>query len=83
MLGDVNCDGQITPTDAAKALSAYADGQTTGSVGLTYVEFTAADVNKDEKITPTDAASILSYYAYVSTTTDEYIQTMEEFMGLV
>ena len=48
--------------------------------GLDAQQIIVADVNKDGKITPTDAASILSYYAYISTTTDEIIMTIEEFL---
>ncbi len=80
-LGDVNDDGLITPTDAAKTLSAYADEQTTGVSGLTELQFKNADVNKDSVITPTDAASILSYYAYISTTTDVNVLGIEEFLN--
>ncbi len=83
LLGDVNLDGSITPTDAALALSAYADSQTTGSHGLAEIPALAADVNLDGNITPTDAASILSYYAYISTTTESPVQPIEQFLGLV
>lgn len=83
LLGDVNLDGSITPTDAALALSAYADSQTTGSHGLAEIPALAADVNLDGNITPTDAASILSYYAYLSTTTESPVQPIEQFLGLV
>lgn len=80
MLGDVNFDKAITPSDAALALSAYASSQTIGVSGLITEQITAADVNFDGKVTPVDSASILSYYAYVSTTTEE-IKSLEDYLA--
>ena len=56
-LGDVNDDGNITPTDALMVLQDYV-----GSAALKGIQKLAADVNKDSNITPTDALMMLQDY---------------------
>lgn len=62
-LGDVNCDGMVTASDASEVLKFYTDL----SSGLTptmedkYSE-ALADVDRDGKITASDATAILRYY---------------------
>ena len=56
VLGDVDSDGFITPSDAATILQYTVDKAT-----LTATQLLAADVDNDKAITPSDAAGILQY----------------------
>lgn len=60
LLGDINDDGEIDPTDALWALQGYVTSRT-----LTETQKKAADVDKDEDVTPTDALWILQRYVTV------------------
>ena len=68
ILGDVNLDRNVTPTDAAEVLSLYADKAALLPVEITKTQLLAGDINGDGNLTATDAAEILGYYAYSSTT---------------
>ncbi len=68
ILGDVNIDRSVTPTDAAQVLSIYADKGSGADIEITQAQMIAGDINGDGALTATDAAEILGYYAYSSTT---------------
>ncbi len=67
-LGDVDGDGDITPTDAYLVLTAYAASQLGRDTGLTSAQVVAADTDGDGDITSSDATLILQYYATMQTT---------------
>lgn len=80
ILGDVNFDGSVTPTDSAQVLSIYADKASGSTVVVTAMQLLSGDINGDDSLTATDAAEILGYYAYSSTTESplsfrEYLNT--------
>lgn len=80
ILGDLNLDGSVTPTDSAQVLSIYADKASGSTVLVTATQLLAGDINGDGSLTATDAAEILGYYAYSSTTESplsfrEYLNT--------
>ena len=56
VLGDVDGDGFITPSDASTILQYTVDKAT-----LTATQLLAADVDNDKAITPSDAAGVLQY----------------------
>ncbi len=66
MLGDVNCDGIITGSDATTALREYTllSSNMEGNFD-TYCNF-AADVNRDGILNGSDATKILRYYTLLS-----------------
>lgn len=68
ILGDMNLDGRVTPTDSAQVLSIYADKGSGADIEITQAQMLAGDINGDGALTATDAAEILAYYAYSSTT---------------
>ncbi len=61
--GDLDEDGEISPTDAYYCLVAYASEQLTGDNELSAAQIAAADVNGDGVVDPTDAYYMLCYYA--------------------
>jgi hypothetical protein len=65
-IGDVNGDGEITPSDAIMILYAY--------FGVNQVGFNsaAADLNGDEEVTPADAIETLYLYFGVHSETNYY-----------
>ncbi len=66
--GDIDGDGEISPSDAYEVLTAYAMTQLGQTVELVDVQVTAADIDGDGEITPTDAYYILTYYAEMQLT---------------
>ncbi len=58
MLGDVNCDGQITAADASLLLRYFAG---LAPEGISKQGLENADANSDGKLDPTDAAMILRH----------------------
>ncbi|MCR4645245.1 MAG: hypothetical protein K5695_07535 [Oscillospiraceae bacterium] len=81
-LGDVNYDGYVNASDAAKVLIAAASlGAGEGS-GLTDDQIYCADVNFDGIVNASDAAQILIYAAYIgaggTATLFEYLHPGEE-----
>lgn len=57
IMGDINGDKEVTPADAADAISIYFGAKT-----IDEATKAIADVNKDGEITPADAADIISAY---------------------
>lgn len=67
MQGDVNNDGQISPSDASYTLSEYAVLSTGAAPTFNSRQNFTADVDMNSQIDPSDASRILSYYAALST----------------
>ncbi len=61
--GDVDFDGEVTPTDSYLCLVAYARAQLGFDSELNELQQFVADVNFDGIVDPTDAYYILVYYA--------------------
>ena len=59
LMGDVNFDGKVTPTDASMVLEEYTRISTGQAPTFTDKQFAAADINGDGLITPSDAQAIL------------------------
>lgn len=59
LMGDVNFDGKVTPTDASMVLEEYSRVASGGEATFTPEQFAAADMNGDGLITPSDAQAIL------------------------
>lgn len=59
LMGDVNFDGKVTPTDASMVLDEYSRVASGGEATFTPEQFAAADINGDGLITPSDAQAIL------------------------
>ncbi len=67
-LGDVDGNGQVTPSDAAITLSEYASVNTGNPPSFSEYQTSSADVNGDGNISPVDAALILEIYSVNATT---------------
>ena len=65
MLGDVNNDGVVNASDAAKVLIAAASLGSGNESGLTAEQELIGDVNEDGILNASDAAKILIYAAYI------------------
>lgn len=67
-LGDVDGNGQVTPSDAAITLSEYASVNTGNPPAFSEYQTSSADLNGDGNISPVDAALILEIYSVNATT---------------
>lgn len=61
-LGDVDGNGQVTPSDASITLSEYASVNTGNPPSFSEYQTSSADINGDGSISPVDAALILEIY---------------------
>ncbi|MCR4644825.1 MAG: leucine-rich repeat protein [Oscillospiraceae bacterium] len=78
LLGDINGDGVVNASDAAKVLIAAAVIGAGKDPGLTDAQKKAADVNGDGTTNASDAAIILQYAAYIGAGNPE--MTLAEYM---
>lgn len=68
LVGDVDSDGKITPTDASLVLKEYAASATGNPYSFDAYMKKSGDSNDDGKLTPVDASMILAVYAKNATT---------------
>ncbi|MDD6098472.1 MAG: leucine-rich repeat protein [Oscillospiraceae bacterium] len=68
LVGDVNNDGKVTPTDASAVLKEYAAAATDNPTAFDAYMKIAGDSNGDGRLTPVDASKILAVYANNATT---------------
>ena len=68
LVGDVNNDGKVTPTDASAVLKEYAAAATDNPTAFDAYMKKAGDSNGDGRLTPVDASKILAVYANNATT---------------
>ena len=67
LMGDVNFDGKVTPTDASLVLAEYTRIEAGEEPTFTPEQFAAADMNGDGLITPSDVAAIMEIYSESAT----------------
>lgn len=75
VMGDVNCDGQITPSDYVKVKN-YIMGKST----LDNIQKKSADVNGDGNITPSDYVKIKNHIMRRTTISIEEVTTQKTTM---
>ncbi len=79
--GDVNGDGLVNSSDASAILGYYAEISVGNEPAMDKNFTIAGDINDDGKVDSADSSNVLEFYAYVSTTKDNEISDIREYLG--